>query len=125
MKAGLLAGLVVLTGVLAPPASGDSVLDLGRYRWRQRVLVLSAPDAQDARLVAMRRGLRAQACGVAERDLVVLEIVGGAGFVVRLVGKDGGDKLRREAPVPVEEIFTLIDAMPMRQDERRRRPGAC
>jgi len=36
---------------------------------------------------------------------------------VVLVGKDGGEKLRRGAAVDIDEIFSVIDAMPMRQRE--------
>lgn len=42
-------------------------------------------------------------------------------FCLILVGKDGGEKLRRWEPVDLEEIFALIDAMPMRRREMRER----
>ena len=32
-----------------------------------------------------------------------------------LIGKDGGVKLKKEFIVPPDEIFTLIDGMPMRR----------
>jgi hypothetical protein len=73
----------------------------------------------------MRRDLKESNCSLKERDLVVLERLGAPGFLVRLLGKDGGEKLRRETPVPVGEILALIDAMPMRREERRRRPDGC
>ena len=44
-----------------------------------------------------------------------------AAFEVLLIGKDGGVKLRRDKPVAAFEITALIDTMPMRQDEMRRR----
>ena len=46
--------------------------------------------------------------GVAER-----------GFAVVLVGKDGGVKKVWRDPVDPKGIFTIIDAMPMRQQEMR------
>jgi hypothetical protein len=42
-------------------------------------------------------------------------------FTCILVGKDGGVKLKRHAPVKLEEIFGLIDAMPMRREEMRKK----
>jgi hypothetical protein len=42
-------------------------------------------------------------------------------FTVILVGKDGGIKLKRNDQVRLEEIFRLIDSMPMRQDEMRQK----
>ena len=44
------------------------------------------------------------------------------GFALRLVGKDGGVKLARSKPVPMEEIYALIDTMPMRRSEMKREP---
>ena len=41
-------------------------------------------------------------------------------FTVLLLGKDGGVKLRRHAPVSFAELAGLIDSMPMRQEELRR-----
>lgn len=40
-------------------------------------------------------------------------------FSVILLGKDGGEKLRKKSFVSAAELFSLIDAMPMRQQEIR------
>lgn len=40
-------------------------------------------------------------------------------FHVSLIGKDGHLKSHWEAPVIPEEVFSMIDAMPMRQSEMR------
>ena len=42
-------------------------------------------------------------------------------FTCILVGKDGGTKLKRHSRVKLEEIFNLIDAMPMRREEMRQK----
>ena len=42
-------------------------------------------------------------------------------FAVILLGKDGGEKLRSGTPVTMEKLATLIDSMPMRQQEVRQR----
>lgn len=42
------------------------------------------------------------------------------GFTVMLIGKDGGVKLRKTEPVTADELFALIDAMPMRIRETQR-----
>ncbi|SFI03388.1 DUF4174 domain-containing protein [Methylobacterium brachiatum] len=105
---------------------------LDTYRWRSRVLVLSAPDPADADLRAQRAALGPMRGGVAERDLVVVEAIGDtpearalraqlslpAGeFRAVLVGKDGGAKLTAAAPIPPQKLFATIDAMPMRRGE--------
>jgi hypothetical protein len=38
-------------------------------------------------------------------------------FAVILVGKDGTEKYRAKKVVPLDELFALIDAMPMRREE--------
>lgn len=51
-----------------------------------------------------------------ERLRAALGVEGGA-FSLRLIGKDGGVKLARDAVVPMDEIYALIDTMPMRRSE--------
>lgn len=107
---------------------------LARHRWRSRVLVVLADEGHPA-LAEQRRIAVFNRAGFAERDLVVVEAVGGhagarrlreqlgvgpAGFRAVLVGKDGGPKLTAEEPLSAERLFAAIDAMPMRQDEMRR-----
>ena len=73
--------------------------------------------------------------GARERDLVLVEALdgtpdgaalrarfGGHGFRAVLVGKDGGAKLDADHPLGPDDLFPLIDAMPMRRDETRRAP---
>lgn len=43
-------------------------------------------------------------------------------FMVLVIGKDGGVKLRADTAPALEDIFGLIDTMPMRQREMGRRP---
>ncbi len=40
-------------------------------------------------------------------------------FAVILIGKDGTEKQRERAPIEPVALFRTIDAMPMRQQERR------
>ncbi len=44
-------------------------------------------------------------------------------FAVLLLGKDGEEKMRSQAPLPMARINRTIDAMPMRQEEMRQRTG--
>ena len=123
-------------GLAALTAGAATAGPLDAYRWRSRVLVLSAPDSDDAALRAQRAALGPMRGGAAERDLVVLEAVGdGAAaralrahlslpageFRAVLVGKDGGAKLTEAAPIPPQKLFATIDAMPMRRGEIRGR----
>ena len=42
-------------------------------------------------------------------------------FAVILIGKDGGIKMKRQEKTDLEDIFRLIDAMPMRLQEMRQK----
>jgi hypothetical protein len=69
--------------------------------------------------------------GLVERDIVVLSDVSAPGrsqfrealqidgFEIFLIGMDGGVKLRSKTPISVEELYAVIDAMPMRRREMR------
>ncbi|WP_342148842.1 DUF4174 domain-containing protein [Methylorubrum sp. SB2] len=131
MRAMVVAAALAMTGGAAM-AEGNP---LERYVWQARVLVVSAPDAGDARLAAQRQALASARTGVSERDLVTVEAVGGDAeamairkrlglpadaFRAVLVGKDGGAKLTSAEPIPPQRLFSTIDAMPMRKDEMRR-----
>ena len=90
------------------------------HKDRHRVVAIVAPSPTDAR-AARQRALFAdvrKACE--ERDLVVVPVQGKA-FAVLLVGKDGGEKNRWTVPVEPRTVFSLIDAMPMRRAEMKRR----
>ena len=126
---------------------GAEPFDLARYRDRKRVLLLFAPAATDHALAAEDAALRAQAAGVADRDLIVVRAlesgpstadgrplgtvdaaalrhrlrVEAGRFTVLLVGKDGHVAVRAHEPIVAGTLFPTIDAMPMRRDEMRRR----
>ena len=134
----LMSGLLLLATAspaqTAPDASLASTLKAAR--WRQRVLLICAPTATDAQLLAQRALLQPVRAGLTERDLLVRELpwaslpaadqqylrrLGGApeSFRVLLIGKDGGVKRRDTAPVTPAALFATIDGMPMRRQEMK------
>ncbi|MEN9935927.1 MAG: hypothetical protein RLZZ387_2506 [Chloroflexota bacterium] len=120
-------------------------LDLGRYQWRNRLLLLFAPAADDPLFVVQQDELAAHRSGLAERGLLVFVLFATAdgegdsqvvspaqaadlrtrfgvstnSLTVLLIGKDGTEKLRSGRVVPAADLFGLIDSMPMRRDEMR------
>ena len=119
---------------------------LDDLRWKHRVLLVFAPeDSHPHFKLQLQRWQRAED-GMKERDLVWVPLVAGKpaivlgmdlsaevqrslrsryrvsadGFTVILLGRDGGEKLRRNDPVETLDLFRLIDSMPMRQQEMRR-----
>lgn len=95
--------------------------ELDGYRWKSRVLLqFGDPPKFTAQTNAAFK----------ERDLVVLkadtpqfrkafQIT--APFALILIGKDGGEKARWLTPINPQTIIDLIDSMPMRQSEMRRK----
>ena len=130
-------------------AQADDVLVA--YRWKHRILLVFAPTLGDERALILDQQLNARACDLVERDLLVARVptsgharIGASAlaptaaaqlrrghsvdrdeFAVVLIGKDGSEKLRTtEVPV-LDEVFALIDAMPMRIAEKRVRGHDC
>ncbi len=124
--------------LLAAAFAAASVDD---HRWRDRLLIVFAPDAASPALAAQRRDAAAASAAYAERDLVMIEVVGdavrgarddaaalrrrlhvpAAAFRAVLVGKDGHVAGVSPEPLTAERLAAQIDAMPMRRDEMRRR----
>lgn len=89
-----------------------------------RVLVIAAPSLQDEHYREQAAQLLPAWAGLIERDFIIETRFGAPVFAVTLIGKDGGEKLRRTTPLSPEELFTVVDAMPMRRAEVRERPPA-
>ena len=87
----------------------------------KRVLIVSAPAQTDDAYRTQAALLLPAWAGLIERDFVVQTTFGAKTFSVVLIGKDGGEKLRRAVPIPTAELFALVDAMPMRRAEMRER----
>lgn len=112
------------------------------WRWQARMLLLFAPREDDPSLLREREILADASVGAAERDVVVVEVVGEHAsetrlsglalrlalhvpadrFTVILIGKDGGEKMRVSQPISAGALFATIDAMPMRKNEALHKP---
>lgn len=129
--------------------AGGGLLDI--YHWEKRVLLVFAPGPNDTRLLRQESILARVGSGMIDRELVVIRLYPNAEvstetvpltgsqandfyrdfgvdrktFRVLLVGKDGGLKLSSDQPVEAEELFGLIDSMPMRQWEIRQKRNSA
>ena len=85
-----------------------------------RLLIIAAPS-RDSPLYQQQAGeLVAGWAGLMERDFLGRTQFGAAEFSVILIGKDGGEKLRRKSLLTTRELFAIVDAMPMRRAEMER-----
>ncbi len=116
------------TQTLFAPAD---MADLSEFRWKKRPVLVFADSEDDPAFIAQLEFLRAQPEELLERDVIVLTDTDPdarsplrlemrpRGFMLVLVGKDGGNKLRKPFPWSVREITRSIDKMPMRKREIR------
>jgi glutathione peroxidase-family protein len=137
--------LTALAIALSLAATPIMAAPLAQLQWDKRVLVLIA-EAEKGDLGRQLELLQQAQDGLAERDMVVLALRGNAvqavigdapgvdaqalrtsvgssdagAFEAVLIGKDGGVKQRWAQPVSTEELFSVIDAMPMRASEMQR-----
>ena len=123
---------------LAVSLSIMNAKNLHELRWKERVLLIYAPEGSEKLLGRQEALLRLHDVKLTERDVTQMVVrapaenieiakrfkLSGAGFTVILIGKDGGEKLRSHEIVIPETLSRLIDSMPMRQEEMRQRASA-
>ncbi len=131
---------MVLTCLSGNSAAQSLEATIEAKKWQRRVILIYARDGNNADLLAQKRLLADQREGLNERDfdqIVVLEkelsaadrhylrsgdrkLTPSADFITYLIGKDGGVKQRFSHSVSPNELFRIVDAMPMRRSEMRR-----
>jgi len=130
---------------LAPSSpTARTTTSLTALRDNSRPLLIFAPKANDFQLKIQLHYLLANPSAVTQRDIIAIAIpitgvapthitltsadaqsarqrfgVAPEDFLVILLGKDGGEKIRSNRPVTLEMLTEIIDAMPMRQDEMK------
>ncbi|MEP0155924.1 DUF4174 domain-containing protein [Pseudophaeobacter sp.] len=112
---------------------GEEV-DLSSFLWHKRPIVVFADSPEDPRFKEQMILLTSEAEALLERDVVVLtdttpkptsalrKQLRPRGFMLVLVGKDGGVKLRKPHPWTVRELSRTIDKFQdrLREVEDRR-----
>jgi hypothetical protein len=111
--------------------SQDSDADLMQFVWKKRPIVVFADSDADPRYAEQIELLMANLTSLDERDVVVLTDTDPSaksalrlklrprGFMLVIIGLDGGVKLRKPFPWDVREISRSIDKMPLRKRELR------
>jgi hypothetical protein len=141
---------ILLLGVLYVAGGADMDFDLEAFQWKNRIILVFAPSSNSETYKGQMQEFEGQEDAVLDRDLIILELfedwetrqghtslservaprlrrqfeVGEGEFLLILIGKDGTVKLRSNHPVAASKIFGLIDSMPMRQEEMRRKQNS-
>ncbi|CUH99645.1 DUF4174 domain-containing protein [Leisingera aquaemixtae] len=136
----VLAGFLPLASVAADGSTSDLIqpgydVELEEFQWTYRPVVVFADSPEDPRYHEQIERLMQGAEALRKRDVVVLTDTDPAaksalrkklrprGFMLVLVGKDGGVKLRKPHPWTVRELSRTIDKFPDRLREVEERRG--
>ena len=100
----------------------------------KRVIALYTYNINNVAYQQQIKLLEADEPGLTDRNIIIKSIIYNnhtesrfkaqnikGGFTLILIGKDGGEKFRSNKAVPLKQLYGLIDAMPMRRAEMRRR----
>jgi hypothetical protein len=124
-----------------------SAQSLDEHLWKQRVVLIFSPDFQSGKGRDQLSIFKKEKEGLEDRRLIVYQItpekavkgtlpidnpdfikkmyqrfaVPKNNFMVVLIGLDGGKKLKQSKLLTTEELFAIIDGMPMRRSELRSR----
>lgn len=131
--------------VAATPDRPEVSFNLSDHQWKHRIVLLFAPSERSPAYQQQIQQWNAHQEDIRDRDLKLVEVLGAGesradrqlitpasaarlrqqfgvpleSFAVILIGKDGTEKQRDQSPVDPTALFRTIDAMPMRQQERR------
>lgn len=133
--------LLAMASTHAQPSAANEISlqqKLKNYTWQNRVLLVIADTQKNTNFKEQQHILTQRQTQLQDRDLEILYLplneVSQADktflieqfniqekiFCAILIGKDGGEKLRSAKPLPVDNLFETIDAMPMRKQEMKK-----
>jgi len=121
--------------------------NLARYLWKNRLLLLFSPSINDEAYLKQIRDIKENEAEIKDRDLIIFQFFNdGDGycdneviqfedvkrsyqelqinkdqFSILLIGKDGGVKMNAQHYVQTDDILNIIDQMPMRKHEMRKK----
>ncbi|NAY92490.1 DUF4174 domain-containing protein [Muricauda sp. JGD-17] len=108
--------------------------NLSDYRWKKRLVLLVSFDFESSLVKSQIQCLEKTSIELKERDMLMLKLyptdqkltvfnIGNNFEGVLLIGKDGGLKARYPYVVKPNTLFELVDSMPMRKSEMRKKKG--
>jgi len=117
-----------------------------KHEWKKRVIIILTDEKEHSIYKKQLTELHKNTKGIKERKLIVYNVIPTAyatgltdiewknstrlyknykktkkSFEIILIGLDGSIKLRQTRLLTNGDLYSLIDAMPMRQNERKRK----
>ena len=110
---------------------------LKMYTWKNRVVIVLGENTDHPLYSQQLKELNSDSAVIQQRDIVILSSPGNdlsagmeawihekypvmqEGFRIVLIGKDGTVKYDAHQPISADELYAIIDAMPMRRREMR------
>jgi hypothetical protein len=86
----------------------------------QRVLDVYAKSKLDKYYLEQMKALNSDPKGIKAREIRIREHIGSPAFKITLTGKDGMIKLSSKSVLKLQNLYNVIDAMPMRKAEMLR-----
>jgi len=144
----LILSILILSALISLNLNGQN---LEKFLWKNRVLIIKSDEATSTKYQNQFAEFQNSIEPFKDRKLVVLQVVGAKykiiafdkkeddkfyaltenfkkevlrenfPFEIILIGLDGGVKLRQTQPLKKEELYQLIDSMPMRAFELKNR----
>ena len=88
---------------------------------RYRVLEVYGSNVKDKTYQQQMQLLNSDAEGLKDRDIVIKSYLTSSSFKIVLRGKDGGIKFTDTKLLPLAKLYAIVDAMPMRVEEMRKK----
>lgn len=131
--------------ILLMLSTSSMLAQLQQYRWKHRLILIFTEDTSQTIYQKQWNNLQADSVGLADRDIQIYTLLPQDShpalpksslkviqqkynrdqqpFLCVLIGKDGSVKSRKTSVCDRQDIFNLIDSMPMRQAEICRKKG--
>jgi septum formation topological specificity factor MinE len=142
MKKTIIYAIILLTTFIFTNEEMKGI-DLSKHKWKNRIVLVFANDTSLTIFNKQLEELGKDLLGILDRKIVIYKILPNkfqleidvenkwefssnlyndyrqfdSQFEFALIGLDGGIKLTRNQPVSSEELFSIIDQMPMREQE--------
>ncbi|UKT64964.1 DUF4174 domain-containing protein [Pedobacter mucosus] len=87
----------------------------------KRIIDIYAKDKFDKLFIEQTKVFAANTGGMKERDIIVKEHFGASAFKITLTGKDAEVKYTSKSIFPIQKLYSIVDAMPMRKNEAAKR----